>query len=139
MITDKETRLCKAQAVTTSTEYSDFAYDTADGSDINGSGALILYVNVGTAFTGGTSLDVKYVNSASADLTSLVVLASTGAIVEASLTAGARLLRLRVPANTLRYVGLQFVTVGTHSTGTINAGLVRDADTNRVYSAETGF
>lgn len=139
MITDRETRFSNAQAVTTGTQYSSNAYDTADGSDINGSGELILYVNVGTAFTGGTSLDVKYIDSANADLTSPTVLASTGAVAEASLTAGARLLRLRVPANTQRYVGLQFVTVGTHSAGTINAGLVRDADTNRVYSAETGF
>lgn len=139
MITDRETRFSNAQAVTTGTQYSTNSYDTADGSDINGSGSLVLYVNVGTAFADGTSLDVKYVQSANADLSSPTVLASTGAIVEASLTAGARLLRLRVPANTARYVGLQFVTVGTHTAGTINAGLVLDADTNRVYSAETGF
>ena len=138
MITDRETRFSNAQAVTTGTQYSTNVYDTADGADINGAGNMILYVNVGTAFADGTSLTVNYVQSANSDLSSPTVLATTGAVVEASLTAGARLLRLRMPSNTARYVGLQFVTVGTHTAGTINAGLVRDADTNRAYTAETG-
>lgn len=138
MITDKEVTLSNAQAVTTGTQYSTNSYDTADGSDISASGELLLVVSVGTAFADGTSLTVNYVESANSNLSSPTVLATTGAVAEASLTAGARLLRLRIPANSARYIGLQFVTVGTHTAGTINAHIVRDADNHRIYSAETG-
>ncbi|MFY9350530.1 MAG: Bbp16 family capsid cement protein [Sphingobium sp.] len=138
MITDRENRLSSAQAVTTGTQYSTNSYDTADGSSIGDGEELLIVVNVGAAFTGGTSLTVNVVDSANADLSSPAVLASSGAVAEASLTAGKQVLRQRVPSNTQRYVGLQFVSVGTHSTGTIHANMVRDADTNRAYSFETG-
>lgn len=138
MITDREARFSSAQAVTTGTQYSTNSYDTADGSSIGDGEELWLVANVGTAFAGGTSLAVNVVDSANADLSSPTVLAGSGVIAEASLTAGARILRLRLPSNTQRYVGLQFVTVGTHTAGTINANIVRDADTNRAYSFETG-
>lgn len=138
MITDREARFSLAQAVTTGTQYSTNSYDTADGSSIGDGTELWLIVNVGTAFASGTSLAVNFVDSANADLSSPTVLAGSGVIAEASLTSGARILRVRVPSNTQRYVGLQFVTVGTHTAGTINAVIVRDADTARTYSFETG-
>ncbi|QGP80007.1 Bbp16 family capsid cement protein [Sphingobium sp. CAP-1] len=139
MITDREARFSLAQAVTTGTQYSTNSYDTGvKASSIGDGEELLLTVNVGTAFAGGTSLAVNLVDSANADLSSPTVLAGSGVIAEASLTAGVRLLKMRVPSNTQRYVGLQFVTVGTHSAGTINANIVRDADSNRTYAFETG-
>lgn len=138
MITDRENRFSAAQAVTIGTQYSTNCYDTADGSSIGDGEEVWLVVSVGAAFTGGTSLTVNYVESDNADLSSPSVLVSSGAIAEASLTAGAGILRLRVPSNSKRYIGLQFVSVGTHTAGTINANLVRDADTNRKYAFENG-
>lgn len=76
--------------------------------------------------------------SANANLSSPDVLASSGAVVEANLTAGKNVLRIGIPPNTKRYVGLQFVSSGTHTNGTIDAVVVFDTDTNRIYPYETG-
>jgi len=139
MITDRETRLSNAQAVTTGTQYSDYAYDTGT-NDADESGELWLVVSVGTAFTGGTSLQVNFVDSANSNLTSPTLLITGAVIAEASLTAGARIIRRKIPSNTQKYIGLQFVTVGTHTAGTINANIVRDSDTAAAFlTNETGY
>lgn len=141
MMTDRETTFSNFQAVTTGTQYSTDKYNTglANHPNINTGRELQVFVSVGTAFAGGTSLTVNLVESANSDLSSPTVLATTGAIAEASLTAGARLLATALPRTSKQYLGLEFVTVGIHSAGTIWGGLVRDIDDTAFPTFETGY
>lgn len=140
-MTDRETTFSNLQAVTTGTQVSTDKYDTglANHPNINTSKGLQVLVQVGTAFTGGTSLTVNFVESAASDLSSPTVLATSGVIAEASLTAGARLMAVPVPRTSKRYLGLQFVTVGTHGAGTVWGGIVRDIDDTAFPNFETGY
>src|SRR4051812_9144492 len=141
MLTDRELTFSNNQAVTTGTEYSTDKYDAgagAIGNPINVGRGLRVVARVTTAFASGTSLTANYVESANSDLSSPTILATSGAIVEASLTAGALLLDAPVPRTSKRYHGFQFVTVGTHTAGKVFAGMVRDSDTGTVPAFETG-
>ena len=142
MITDREMTFSNDQAVTTGTQVSTDKYDCGIGGiNINTNRELQVFVSVTTAFAGGTNLTVNLVESASADLSSPTVLVTSGAVAEASLTAGAVLLRTAVPRTSKRYLGLQFVSSGTHSAGTIFGGIVRDTDTptSALPAYETGY
>lgn len=141
MMTDRETTFSNNQAVTTGTQYSTDKYDTglANHPNINTNRELQVFVAVGTAFSGGTSLQVNVVESANSDLSSPTVIHTGAVTAEASLTAGAVLIRTTLPRTSKRYIGLQFVTVGTHSAGTIWGGLVRDTDDTTFPAFETGY
>lgn len=139
MITDAQTQFSAAQAVTTGTQVSTNAYDMGVARDIARGRDLRIYANVGTAFTGGTSLAVNVIESANSDLSSPTVIAPGVTIAEASLTAGASLLDIVLPRTSKRYLGLQFVSVGTHTAGTVNGGIVMQTDSNTTFAAVTGF
>ena len=141
MMTDRETTFSNDQAVTTGTQYSTDVYDTglANHPNINTNRELQVLVEVTTAFTGGTSLVCNLVESANSDLSSPAILAASGTIAEANLTVGKRLLATAVPRTSKRYLGLQFVTVGTHTTGTVFGGIVRDIDDTAFPAQETGY
>jgi hypothetical protein len=139
MITDAQTKFSDAQAVTTGTQVSTNAYDMGVARDIGRGRQLRIFANVGTAFTGGTSLQANVIESANSDLSSPAVLATGAVVAEASLTSGARLLDVTVPQTSKRYLGLQFVTVGTHTAGTVNGGIVIDTDSNTTFPAVTGL
>ena len=140
-MTDRELTFSNDQAITTGTQYSTDKYDTglADHPNINTNRELQILVVVTTAFAGGTSLVVNLVESDNADLSSPDILAASGTVVEASLIVGARLLATAVPRTSKRYLGLQFVTVGTHTAGTVFGGIVRDIDDLVFPAQHTGF
>lgn len=140
-MTDRETLFSNNQAVTTGTQYSTDKYDTgkANHPNINTGRELQLLAVVTEAFTSGTSLTVNFVESANSDLSSPTVLASSGVIAEANLTVGARLMASAMPRTSKRYLGFQFVTVGTHATGKIFGGMVRDIDDTAFPEFETGY
>lgn len=100
-----------------------------------------ILVTAGTAFTGGTSVQVQVIQSANSDMSSPDVLASATAVADASATAGAKLADMAIPDVTKRYLGLQYVTVGIHTTGTIGfAGIVELTDeVNNKVAAVTGY
>jgi hypothetical protein len=139
MITDAQTKFSDAQAVTTGTQVSTNAYDMGTARDIGRGRQLRIFANVGTAFTAGTSLQTNVIESANSDLSSPTVIVTGAVIVEASLTAGRSLLDVVLPTTSKRYLGLQFVTVGTHTAGTVNGGIVMDTDSNTTFPAVTGF
>lgn len=140
MITDRETTFSNDQAVTTGTQTSTDVYDTGNsGNNINTNRELQVLAVVTTAFAGGTSLTVNLVESDNADLSSGTTLATSGAVVEANLTVGNRLLATALPRTSKRYIGLQYVTVGTHTAGTVFGGLVRDIDDTAFPAQETGY
>lgn len=139
MITDAQTKFSDAQAVTTGTQVSTNAYDMGVARDIGRGRQLRVYATVGTAFTGGTNLQVNVIQSANSDLSSPTVIYTGTAIAEASLTAGKTLLDVPLPPTSARYLGLQFVTSGTHTAGTVNGGIVMETDSNTTFAANTGF
>lgn len=140
MLTDRELTFSNNQAVTTGTQTSTDAYNQGvAGVNINTNRELQIFVSVTTTFASGTSLQVNFIESANSDLSSPTVLASSPVVVEASLTKGAVLLRSSVPRTSKQYLGLQCITVGTHTAGTIWGGIVRDTDDVAIPAANTGY
>jgi hypothetical protein len=86
------------------------------------------------AFTGGTSLQLELdgaPDNGSGSPGTYTIMWQSQAIAEASLTAGAQLANIDlprpVPGQVLpRFLRLRYISVGTHSTGTIEAGIVID-------------
>lgn len=139
MITDAQTKFSDAQAVTTGTQLSTNDYDMAVARDIGRGQQLRVYANVVTAFTGGTSLQANVVESVNSDLSSATVIYTGVVIAEAALIAGKVLLDIPLPPTSKRYVGLQFVTVGTHTAGAVTGGIVMSTDSGTYFAANTGF
>lgn len=139
MITDAQTRFSNAQAVTTGTQLSDNVYDLGVARDVGRGTPLRVVVTCDTSFAGGTSLAINIVESANADLSSATVISAGTAIVEASLVAGAKLADRHLPQTSKRYVGLQFVSAGTHSAGKVTGGIVIDSDSGTQFAANIGL
>lgn len=140
MITDRQLIFSLNQAITTGTQLSTDVYDTgAANININTNRELQVYVAVTTAFAGGTSLNVNLIQSATSNMASPDVLASSGVTVTASLTRGAVLLRLAIPRTSKRYLALQYVTVGTHTAGNVWGGIVLDTDDALIPAYELGL
>ena len=139
MITDAQTRFSDSQAVTTGTQLSTNSYDMGVARDIGRGRELRIFCNVVTAFASGTSLQVNVVESVNSDLSSASVIYTGTAVAEAALTAGKVILDQPLPATSKRYIGLQFVTVGTHTAGAVTGGIVMNTDSNTYFPAVTGF
>lgn len=137
MITDKQTWLSQQQALTSGTAYSN-AYDLGSARDVGIGTNIRAIVNVVTTFTGGTNETFNLVQSANSDLSSPDILASTGAVVEANLSAGKRPMDLVIPATSKRYIGFQYVASGTHTAGVIDALFVLNSGSGDAFAYETG-
>lgn len=141
MITDANLLFSDAQANVRSanTYVSTNTVDLSVARDIGNGERLVVDFAVDVAFAGGTSVQFQVISSASADLSSPTVLATTPAVVDATLVAGYRtqLLIPPVVGNGQRYLGVQYIGVGTHSAGSVSARLVHQID-NRDYYA-SGF
>lgn len=101
---------------------------------IGGNPVLWLWAAVAVAFTGGTSLQLQLQgapdNGAGAEGSYTTMWASP-AYAEADLDVGAQLANTSVPrvipGQVLpRFLKLNFITVGTHTGGTVGAGIVLD-------------
>lgn len=144
MITDAQLRFSDAQslvgAAATTVATNNIDLLSANRNVGRGYPKRIL-VLAGIAFTGGTSVQVQVIQSANSNMSSPDVLATATAVADASATAGAELADMPIPDVTKRYLGLQYVTLGTHTTGTIGfAGIVETTDeVNNKVAAVTGF
>ena len=92
---------------------------------------------VGTAFTGGTSVQAQLITSASSNLASPTVI-GTGAVL-ANPAAGVSLLDVSIPGTAQRYLGFQFTTIGIMTTGTVNAHIVADTTNQPYITSNTGL
>lgn len=130
MYTDAQNRPSNGQAITTGTQLSTDSIDLiAAARNIGRTGQpMRAVVHVTTAFAGGTSLKAQLVESANSNLSSPTVLAEGPVVVEADLIAGAKLLDVPLPNTTKRYLGIQYVTVGTHASGNVSAHIVAGTD-----------
>jgi hypothetical protein len=142
MLMDAQNRPSFAQAITTGTQLSTDSIDLLSALDNPGRSGMPLraIAVVTTAFTGGTSMKAQLIESDNANLSSPTVLAEGAVIVEASLTAGAKLIDVPMPDTSKRYLGFQYVTVGTHGAGAVTAGIVGGTDRNvSVIPMNTGY
>ena len=127
---------------TTGTQQSTNIIDLVNARDmgIGDDPALKLLCVVQTAFTAGTSLQVQFQgapNNAGSPGT-WTTYAESAAVLEADLVIGRYLLPMDIPrpppgAALPRFYRLQYVTAGTHSTGTIFAAIVLDRADYVVY------
>jgi hypothetical protein len=142
MITDALLQLASAQgSITSSTVVSTNTIDKSLARDIGSGEDLYMHFSVDTAFASGTSLTLQAIESASANLGTPTVIASTGAIATASLTQGARF-AIKLPPQIgsvgLRYLGAQYVPAGTFTAGAISCVISKDVPSGNVYYA-SGF
>jgi hypothetical protein len=141
-IMDRQLLLSSAQAVTV-TAVSTNAIDLTFARSLGINDDLHLFAKVVTAFSGGTSLQIAFISSANADLSTPTILAQTPAIPTASLTAGSEWLRISVPifsGAAQRYLGASYTVVGTFGAGAITTGLIfdREAIINYASGLNTG-
>lgn len=111
--------------------------DITKARDIGNGHELFWYTSVGVAGAGGTSVNVQLVTSDNANLSTPTVIAQTGVIALASLTAGKMIGFFDLPLEGSaykRYVGIQLVTAGTFSAGTLNSGFTLDKKGWKAYA-----
>ena len=92
-----------------------------------------------TALVGATSVQVQIITSASGALTSPTVIATGPVVLLAAALAGTRILDLPIPGTTQRYLGLQFVLVGTATAGTVQGDVVAESDNQPYLVMNTGL
>lgn len=142
MYTDAQLRfsngqsLAGAAATTVSTNTVDLL--SANNNNIGIGFPRRIEVQVAVPFAGGTSVRAEIIESANADLSSPTVIAVGPTVTTANATAGATLLDVVVPNTRRRYLGVQYVTVGTHSAGSVHAHLVLEADHQPYLPANLG-
>jgi len=125
MLLNLNEELSTAQVVTT-TAVSENTIDLgAAGLPVgNAQPNLQIAFRVGLVFAGGTSIALEVITSASAALTSPVVIGSAGTVITANLTANTLVGTIALPNSDdyLRYLGVRYTVVGTMTGGgTIDA------------------
>lgn len=141
MITDKLLRVSDAQAITTTAVSTD-KVDLSVARDIGEGEQLYGVFTVGTAFAGGTSVQMSVVVADDAALTTNVTtIAMTGVVATAGLTAGSQfIVRLAPLIASLgrRYLGASYTVVGTMTAGTVTCDIVHDIQDGKKFYA-SGF
>lgn len=147
MITDAYLQFDAANATirAAATYLSQNTIDLSVSRDIGSGEPLKVLYNVDVAFSGGTSVQPQIITSAAANLSSPTVIDSGPApILTAALTQGAMFVRflpeLTGPngaslTNGQRYLGVQYVGVGTYTTGSISARIIKDVQDVKFYAS----
>lgn len=130
------------QAITTATAVSTNTIDLGTARDIGEGESLFMVFTVVEAFNTLTSLAMNVITDDNAALSSGTVIASTGAVVLANLTAGKQYV-VRLPAQIAslgeRYLGASYTVTGTNPTqGSILAQIVLDIQDGKKFYA-SGF
>lgn len=143
MILDKQNMLSEAQTVTASA-VSTNTIDLGVARDIGAGEDLSLFISVDETVTaaGAATVTFQAISSAAANLGSATVLAQTDAIGKAELTAGRKLIELKVPRHVLnaqpigqRYIGVNYsIGTGPLTAGKFTVGIAKDfADNKALY------
>lgn len=141
MINDYLTRVSTAQALTTTAVSTD-KIDLSQARDIGEGEDLYMVFTVGTALTGGTSVNFEVVIADDAAIsTNVESIGASGAIVTATLVAGYQTaVRLNPLIGRLgrRYLAARYTIVGTYSAGAVTADLVTGIQDGKKFYA-SGF
>lgn len=140
MYVDAQNRFSNDQAVTTGTQLSTNNVDLLSANKNLGigiEGRIVAHVT--TTFASGTSIRAEVIQSASADMSSPDILVTGPTLLEAAAVEGAVLLDVKLPNTTKRYVGVRYITVGTHTAGTVHAAIVAETDHMPFPPANTGL
>jgi hypothetical protein len=143
MILDKESMFSDDQAITATAASTNIIDLGATGTVVGSSSALKRYLGQGepieilvqwtaTAVSGGSStVTVDLETDDNSGFSSAATLATTGAIVKATLVQGHRMSIKFMPEKTERYLRLNFTVATANLTaGTVTAGLVMGTQTN---------
>lgn len=139
MITDAQTRLFNAQAITNAAVVSNI-YDTGAATPARNIGRgqpLRLKATVDTTFVGGTGLSITYEQSPNADGSGSTVLGTWNP--GATPAGGTSVVDVHLPQNTQRYVFARVTPTGTYTAGALSANIVSDTDTGSFYAGNTGY
>ena len=98
------------------------------------------HATITVALAGGTSIQAQLIESANANLSSPTVLASGPVVPLASAIAGAEILDVPIPGTSKRYLGMQFVLVGTFTgAGAVQGNFVAETDNQPYITMNTGL
>lgn len=144
MYTDAQNRPTTVSQAITGAAGTTVSTDSIDlqtaNRNIGRSFPMRAHVVVTTALAGGTSIQAQLIQSANANLSSPDVLASGAVVPLASAIAGAELLDVPIPGTSKRYLGFQFVTVGTFSgAGAVQGNIVAETDNQPYITMNTGL
>lgn len=146
MITDAYLQLDASNASirAASTYTSQNTIDLSLARDIGSGEPLKVLYNVEVAFSGGTSVQPQIITSAAANLGSPTVIDSGPApILTAALVLGAMFARFLpeltgvngIGSTGQRYLGVQYVSVGTYTTGTISSRIIKDVQDVKFHAS----
>lgn len=143
MYTDAQNRpTTVSQAITgTGTVVSTDSIDLQTANRNVGRGfPLRAHAAVTVALAGGTSIQAQLIESPNANLSSPTVLASGPVVNLAQAIAGAEILDVPIPGTTKRYLGMQFVLVGTFTgAGAVQGNIVAETDNQPYITMNTGL
>lgn len=133
MYIDKLLQICTSQdlgGVSNTTTLGENSVDLGAAKNVAKGKPLYVVITIEEAFTVGTSVDFQVITDSVGTLASTpTVHGTTGAILEASLTLDREPIVLPI-SNLLgvkeQYIGIQMVTVGTHTTGIFSAHIAFD-------------
>lgn len=137
MILDKLLMFSEAQAVTAtaaSTDVIDLGPIDGTRRDIGVGTPLEFFVNVNTAATAAGAATVNIQLQTSPDNATWTTLFDSSALALAALTAGKRVVSVKVPQGVLRYLRVNYsVATGPLTAGAFTAGINLDVDANSHY------
>lgn len=114
--------------------------DLSQNRDLGSGAPIRVLYNIDVAFVGGTSVQPQIITSASANLSTPTVIDLGTVILTAALTLGQLFVRFlpELTANPLgatgqRFLGVQYVSVGTFTAGSISCRLVNDVQDIKAY------
>ena len=137
MMYDKLNTFGTDQAVTTTAASTDIvdlgaARDMGNGEPLE----LVILVTQNVTAAGAATVTFALETDDTAGFSSPVVLASSGAIGKAALSAGTEVLRVKVPLDAERYLRTNYtVATGPLTAGTFTAFLAHDRQASRAYAS----
>lgn len=140
-IIDKFNEFSDSQAFTTGANTSTKSFDT-QGADIGTGEDLYLTIQTDVTCTsvGASTVAFAYVESANADLSAATTLYTTAAIAYTTLVAGYQVVKMKIPANTKRYVGVIYtVATADLTAGKFSAFLSKDLQSAKTRTFPSGY
>lgn len=126
---DADATVTIADTTQNSTNIIDLGDDSARIQALNEKGDVELFVQVTTAFSGGTSLKVELLSDNDEAFGTPKTVLASAAVATASLVAGYQFPLGKLPRIDEQYLRLKYTVVGTMSAGKVFAALIRDRQT----------